>query len=49
MISCRQTVIVLNICIYPTNIKMKNVKIISEGINHSAIDLGRFDDLMDLL
>jgi mannose-6-phosphate isomerase-like protein (cupin superfamily) len=26
---------------------MKNVKITSEGINHSAIDLGKFDQLMD--
>jgi len=25
---------------------MKNVNIISEGINHAAIDLGSFDDLM---
>lgn len=26
---------------------MKNVKVISQGINHSAIDLGLFDDLTD--
>jgi len=26
---------------------MKEVKITSEGINHSAIDLGKFDQLMD--